>query len=144
MLEQLDSEQTSWLPLKQWEGRKAFDLAAASLSSDVASGYQAALGYAPAGARSLIDLFGFVEEWIRDLGAVAAGADVVVFNHDARDHLRSLVRSKRVAAVDVPAAFARIETARELARGNVNPQLVVSGLVRDLRSTLGSAPAGVR
>ncbi len=38
--------------------------------------------------------------------------------------------------MDIPAAFSRVETARELERGNVNRQLVVSGLVRDLRGAL--------
>jgi len=120
--------------------RRAFDLTAAAVAPDVGTGYRAALSYPPAGARSLIDLFAFVEEWVRDLAAVAAGADDLVLNHDARDELRRLVRAREVEAVDVPTAFSTIEGARELARGNVNPQLVVNGLVRDLRHAL--APRG--
>ena len=116
--------------------RKAFDLTAAALAPDVGAGYREAVAYPPAGARSLVDLFSFVEEWVRDLGAIASGADDAILNRDAGDRLRTLVAERRIDAVEVPSAFATIETARELARGNVNPQLVVSGLVRDLRRTL--------
>jgi len=124
--------------------RSAFDLVVAATSARASDGYAAALGFPPARARALLDLFVFVEEWVRDLGAVAAGAGASVFNHDATARLEKLVASAGIGAVDVPAAFAKIEWARELAKGNVNPQLVVSGLVRDLRAALRPAlPVGL-
>jgi DNA polymerase III subunit delta' len=120
--------------------RKAFDLVVAATASDVSTGYGMAISYPSARARRLVELFSFVEEWLRDLGATAAGAHEEVFNRDALPRLQEHLRKASISAVDVPAAFAVVERARELARGNVNPQLVVSGLLRDLRRTLTSAP----
>lgn len=116
--------------------RGAFDLVVAATSKDVSAGYAVAIGFPPSGARRLIDLFTFVEEWLRDLAAAAAGADQLVINRDALDRLRKHVDAAQIAAVRVPEGFTAVERARELARGNVNPQLVVSGLVRDLRRAL--------
>ena len=132
-------------PLEQLR-RRAFDIVMAATSPDVSAGYSAAICFPPAGARKLIDLFSFVEEWLRDLAAVAAGADHVVFNRDALSKLQQHVASGAIAPVDVTAGFSAVERAREFARGNVNPQLVVSGLVRELRQALlsGQTLTGVR
>lgn len=121
--------------------RQAFHAVVAAVSDDPASGYALAVGFPPAGARKLIDLFTFVEEWLRDLAAAAAGADDVVFNQDALARLKKHVARASIDPGRVPRAFLAVEYARELARGNVNPQLVMSGLVRDLREALrpGSA-----
>ncbi len=81
-----------------------------------------------------MDLFAFVEEWLRDLGAVASGAGDAVFNHDARPRLEEIVNRSSIAASDLTLAIGAVEEARELARGNVNPQLVISGLIRSIRS----------
>jgi DNA polymerase-3 subunit delta' len=116
--------------------RKAFKIVQAATSADAAEGYRLAMDFPPSRARSLIDLFTFVEEWLRDLAAAAAGADDVVINHDALASLKKHVDAASIAAVRVPEGFPAVERARELARGNVNPQLVVSGLVRDLRRAL--------
>ncbi len=120
--------------------RRAFDLVVAAISSEASAGYSAAISFPPSGARRLVDLFSFVEEWLRDLAAAAAGADHLVFNHDALARLKKHVDAASIAAVRVPEGFPAVERARVLARGNVNPQLVVSGLVRDLRRAL--LPAG--
>jgi predicted AAA+ superfamily ATPase len=85
-----------------------------------------------------VDLFDFVEEWLRDLAAVAAGASTSVLNQDALTELERRVREADVLPVSVAEAFASVERARELAWANVNPQLVVGGLVRDLRAALRS------
>ncbi len=125
--------------------RAAFRLVQAGLSAERAPGYAAALQERPAGARSMVELFYFVEEWVRDLGAVAAGAPHAVRNQDSIDRLRSLVEAKGVQAPDAATALAAVEEAREMARGNVNPQLIVSGLVRRLRRDLRPrrlSPAG--
>jgi len=113
--------------------RKAYLLVDAALSEGSAAGYSAALSYSPAGARKLMDLFAFVEEWLRDLGAVASGAGDVVFNHDARPRLEEIVSRSSIAASDLTLAISAVEEARELARGNVNPQLVISGLIRSIQ-----------
>ena len=112
--------------------RKAYVLVDAALSEGSAAGYSAALCYAPAGARKLMHLLAFVEEWLRDFGAVAAGAGDTVFNHDARSHLEEIVSRTGIAANDLTLAISAVEDARQLARGNVNPQLVISGLIRSI------------
>ena len=114
--------------------RRAYALVDAAVTEGSAAGYTAALSYAPAGARKLIDLFGFVEEWLRDLGAIASGAGDAVFNHDARSRLEEMVSRSGIAAADLTLALSAVDEARELARGNVNPQLVVSGLIRRIQS----------
>ena len=116
--------------------RRAFDLVVAATATDIGAGYTLAISFPPAGARRLIDLFSFVEEWLRDLAAAAVGADHLVFNFDALAQLKQHVDAASISASDVPRGFPAVERARELARGNVNPQLVVSGLVRDLRRAL--------
>ena len=75
-----------------------------------------------------------MDEWLRDLAAVAAGAEERAFNQDAVPALRTMVEKTGIQAADVAMALAAVERARELARGNVHPQLLVSGLVRDLRA----------
>ncbi|NNF13570.1 MAG: hypothetical protein HKN72_10110 [Gemmatimonadetes bacterium] len=122
--------------------RQAFHTVVAALADDAAAGFEIAVGFPPAGARKLIDLFTFVEEWLRDLAAAAAGADVVVFNQDALARLKKHVDRASIDPARVPMAFLAVERARELARGNVNPQLVMSGLIRDLRAALRPASTG--
>jgi DNA polymerase-3 subunit delta' len=116
--------------------RRAYEIVAAALGSGASDVYGLALGFPPAGARGLVDLFDFVEEWLRDLAAVAAGAPSVVLNQDALSELERRVREADVAPFAAAHAFGSVERARELAWANVNPQLVVSGLVHDLRTAL--------
>lgn len=122
--------------------RQAFHTVVAALADDAASGFEVAIGFPPAGARKLIDLFTFVEEWLRDLAAAAAGADEVVFNQDALPRLKKHVDRASIDPALVPLAFLAVERARELARGNVNPQLVMSGLIRDLSHALRPSSNG--
>jgi len=116
--------------------RRAFELVAAAMSPGASEGYGLALGFPPTGARGLVDLFDFVEEWVRDLAAVAAGVPSAALNHDAVPELERRVREAKVGAFAVARAFGSVERARELAWANVNPQLVVGGLIRDLRGAL--------
>lgn len=121
--------------------RRALEILTAATAPHASAGYSLALGFPPAGARSLMELFAFVEEWLRDLAAVAAGADAL--NADARETLERRIGETSLTPFDVARAFGCVERARQLALANVNPQLVVSGLVRDLRTALRpSAPAG--
>ena len=123
--------------------RRAFEIVTGATSSNPAAGYRLAASFPPARARQLIDLFTFVEEWLRDLAAAAAGADDLVINYDALSRLKKHADGAGIVPSKVPEAFPAVERARELARGNVNPQLVVSGLVRDLRRALLDSPAPV-
>lgn len=121
--------------------RRAFEIVTGATASRPAEGYRLAAQFPPARARQLIDLFTFVEEWLRDLAAAAAGADELVINYDALSRLKKHADSAGILPSKVPDAFPAVERARELARGNVNPQLVVSGLIRDLRRALLDTPS---
>ena len=123
--------------------QQALGLLEASLAGGRSASHQAALGFPPAGARKLIELFGFVEEWLRDLAAVAAGAPERALNADRIQRLQKLVSEHRLDAADVAAAIGVVDQSRELARGNVNPQLIVSGLLRSVRAALRPARAVV-
>lgn len=115
--------------------RGAFDILRAALDRR-RSAYALALGYSASGARGLIDLLEILDEWIRDLGAVVAGTEAPVFHHDTAEVLGKLAAQTGVKAAYVPRALPVVERAKELARGNVNPQLVVAGLVRELGKAL--------
>jgi DNA polymerase-3 subunit delta' len=121
--------------------RDALAVVEAALDGGRGAGFALALSKAPAGARTLVDLFAFVEEWLRDLAAVAAGAEDRVLSQDALSHLQKLVRARQVDPSAISSALPYLEEAREMARGNVNPQLIVSGLVRRLRRPLRPSPA---
>jgi len=121
--------------------RRALEIVTGATAPSPAAGYRLAASFPPARARQLIDLFTFVEAWLRDLAAIAAGADDLVINHDALNRLKKHADAAGIVPSRVPDAFPAVERARELARGNVNPQLVVSGLVRDLRQALLDNPS---
>lgn len=137
-----------FLPNEEGEGplerlrRQAWDVIGAALAPEASPAYALALRFPPAGARSLVELFGFVEEWLRDLAAVAAGSAERAMNRDELPALRGAVRRSGVTPFDLARAFPCVERARELAYGNVNPQLVVAGLVQDLRGMLAPLGAG--
>ena len=116
--------------------QRALELISAATSDDASAAHACALSFPPAGARKLLDLFAFVEEWLRDLAAVAVGSDQLILNRDSVEQVRKAVARGGVTAVGVPPAFDAVARARELARGNVNPQLVVSCLLRELRDAL--------
>lgn len=123
--------------------RRALELVTIAADPDPSRAHAFALRFPPAGARKLLDLFAFVEEWLRDLGAVAVGSTAHVMNRDSMKRLEQLAARPGLVPEGVPEAFDAVARARELARGNVNPQLVVSGLVRELRGALiGRGAAG--
>ena len=87
---------------------------------------------------------GFVEEWLRDLAALAAGAPRALLNQDRLSELEEWLSASQIEAFNITSAFGAVDRARELARKNVNPQLIVSGLVGNLREILqGHSPRGV-
>ncbi|MFQ5536076.1 MAG: ATP-binding protein [Gemmatimonadota bacterium] len=113
--------------------RQALQLVEAALAPGRGAGYAAALNLAPRRGRELVELLEFVEEWIRDLAAVGAGVPERVLNRDVAEHLRSLaLGDPPLEAPDLAEAVAACQEARELARGNVNPRLIVAGLIRRL------------
>jgi hypothetical protein len=123
--------------------QRALEIVFAATAKQRATAHRVALGFPPTKARALIDLFAFVEEWLRDLAAIAAGARDQIFNQDTEGRLAAHVAEAGIEAVDIPIAFSKVESARELARGNVNPQLVMTGLMRDLREALVTRASAV-
>ncbi|MBB4637763.1 ATP-binding protein [Longimicrobium terrae] len=119
---------------KQREAGRA--LLAAALADSEATRYAAANGVAPAGARG--DFTGILEAlalWLRDLMAVSAGAPDSVAYALAGEHaqLRAWAERRGVDARGVAAAILHVQEAQDLASGNVNPQLILAGLLRNLR-----------
>lgn len=120
--------------------REALGIVEAALAEGRGPAFTLALSQTSSRARSLVELFSFVEDWLRDLAAVASAAEESVISQDALPHLRRLAAAR--GGLDpsaVASALPALEEARELARGNVNPQLVVSGLLRRLRRALRPA-----
>ncbi len=124
--------------------QQALDLVEAALGESAAPGYAAALAFPPAGARNFLELFSFVEECLRDVAAVACGADDTVVSEDALPRLRKLVARPGVGAPELATAFGVLEESREMARGNVNPQLIVSDMLRRLRGAASPATTSRR
>ncbi len=120
--------------------QKAFALLRAALSPSAAEGLGAAIGFPPARARGLLGLFAFLQEALRDLAAVADGAHQAVVNTDTVEFLKKAVRDYDIQPLAAARAVDLVEEASQMAAGNVNPQLIVAGLMMDLRRAL-VAPA---
>ena len=68
--------------------------------------------------------------------AVAAGAqDHIAYTDDPRI-LGSIVQKARVHPEGVASAILRVQEAHDMAQGNVNPQLILTDLLRGLREDL--------
>lgn len=115
---------------------RAFEVVGAALSRRRDRGWLLAMSFPPANARALGDLLGFVDEALRDLAAIAADAAAHASNPDAAAQLERTVRELAVDPTDAARCLAVVERARELTRNNVNPQLLIAGLVEDLRRLL--------
>jgi DNA polymerase III subunit delta' len=116
--------------------QSAFKLLKAATDHTAGPGYRHALGTSPAGARGLLALLEFVEIALRDLAAVAAGAPHAALSSDARDFLERVTRRHSLHPVYMAEALECVEEAKQMSAGNVNPQLILSGLTLDLRRTL--------
>jgi DNA polymerase-3 subunit delta' len=134
--------------------RQAMDLLKTALAPTPADAFLEALDFGGTGARKLTDLLDFLEERLEELALTATGA-TEEGSPEARSRrgeeqgpgggrpvpeetsvFRELTARHPVRPAAVARAFDRVEEARKLASGNVNPQLVVFGLLRDLRATL--------
>lgn len=90
-----------------------------------------------AGSRGeFLDVLGFLAGWIRDVSAARAGAESAILNADAADAVRQLADRLPLAAQNSATALNLVEEARDMARGNVNPQLITAWLLRRLHGTL--------
>lgn len=116
--------------------RDSFRLLRDALSPRAAHRFARALQYRPSGARGLRELFLGLELWLRDLAAAAAGAPDAILNDDARSWLVEAVERHRIPAGAVARGMEALQDARGQASGNVNPQLILSGLLIRLHRTL--------
>ncbi len=132
-------------PLEQ-RRREAFQLLRAALSSRHGPAFRAGLEQKVSGARGLLGLLDALELWLRDLAAVASGSPERAVNQDAVPWMTRKVDEAGLTADAVARSLARVDEAALQARGNVNPQLLVSGLVSDLRRSLvrPAAPEATR
>ncbi len=121
--------------------KSALRLVNAALSTREGDAWQEALAYKASGARGLMELLAFVELWLRDLGAAASGVEDAILNRDAVDWLVRKSRERDLAPAGPSRALASVEQAREEASGNVNPQLLLAGLMLGMRRALLPDPA---
>ncbi|HEV2132604.1 MAG TPA: hypothetical protein VGR27_15925 [Longimicrobiaceae bacterium] len=118
------------------EGRRLLE---AALSDGATGRLAAAHALPPAGARGdFLDLLDALTGWLRDLLAVASGVPDQVVNSDGAEMLSHAARKRSVAPLAVAAALERLPTARELAFGNVNPQLILAELLRGVSADLAA------
>ena len=120
---------------------RALEILAAALSPQRGDGFRLAMSFPPAGARALVELLDFVEEALRDLAAIATGVPERAVNPDAAGRLEGALARAAVDPTDAARTMGVIDRARELARGNVNPQLLIAGLIEELRRTLSPRTA---
>lgn len=119
---------------------RARDLVRAALSSNPGDGYLLALGFKVSGARALVPLLDFVDLWLRDLAAAASGAVDRVVNRESAQGLAQAAEQLGLHPAAVSRSLPVVEAARREARGNVNPQLIVAGMIQDLRAALLESP----
>ncbi|MEO5509932.1 MAG: AAA family ATPase, partial [Longimicrobiales bacterium] len=116
---------------------RARALLAAAIDSSPAAPLALALAESPAGARGeFSDALESLTIWLRDLAAVAAGAEDVVINSDSIDWLRATAKRVPHAAATVPAAIRTVDRVLQLTQLNINPQLATAWLLGELRHDL--------
>jgi DNA polymerase III subunit delta' len=109
----------------------------AALASTPVERFGVAHALAPAGARALLvgqlDAFAL---WLRDLAAVASGDPVEGLSPESRALLQRAAARPGLHPVSVADAMQAVYDAREMAYGNVNPQLIVADLLRRVQGML--------
>ena len=95
-----------------------------------------AAGYPPAGARGAFSgMLDVLERTIRDAASVAAGVPDAVLDPGIADRITEMRSMPPERLVD---AARHVESARDAAAGNGNPQGIVAVLLSDLAMTLGT------
>ena len=117
----------------------ALRLLSAALATAPDQAIGAALGFKPVGARGLRDLLDFLEECLGELARAACDLPIESATPEESVFFRDAVARWGLHPASVPPAMLRVDEARALAAGNVNPQLVIFGLLHDLRLELTSA-----
>jgi DNA polymerase III delta prime subunit len=122
-------------PLEQVR-RAAFHTLRAALAVDGTLFWQEALAQRASGARGLGEHLSAVELWIRDLGFAAAGLEASILNREAAPWLMKEAARLGLDPGRTLRAQGAVASAREAAAGNVNPQLLIAGLLAGVRDTL--------
>lgn len=128
-----DGEDRSPLGQTRFE---ALRLLSAALSAKPDKRIRAALDFKPVGARGLRDLFNFIEEGLAELARAASGLPLEGNSQKEADFFRKVVANWKIHPAFIPPAVEKVDQARNLAAGNINPQLVIFGLLHDLRKDL--------
>jgi DNA polymerase III subunit delta' len=118
-------------------------LLVAALSGGPVQRLGAAHEQAPAGARA--ELAGQLDAfavWLRDLLAVVSGGEAVDIGTEARALLDRAAARPNIHPLGVADAIQAVAEAREMAYGNVNPQLIVADLLRRVQRNLSATRAG--
>lgn len=123
---------------------EAFGLLSAAVGEGSHLTFETASGYGPAGARGMFRLLDSLLDWLRDLALVASGTPERLRNQEKMDFLEDLVKREGIRPTSVAQATRRVDEARKLATGNVNPQLIVFGLLHEIRADLLSGGSGTR
>src|SRR5690606_23513209 len=111
----------------------------AALESSASPRLALALAETPAGARGAFsDILESFTVWLRDLAAAGTGAEERLINADSADWLRRMASRNPMAAAGVPAAIRDVEATLQLTQLNINPQLALAGLLRQVHSRLAS------
>jgi DNA polymerase-3 subunit delta' len=133
---------------RQAERRAGRDLLVAALATGPVARLAAANARRPAAAREMLGQLDSFAEWLRDLLAVVSGAPEQVSDPEGMPILNKIVEQRQIPAQGVIAAIGRVAEARDLAFGNVNPQLILADLLRRVQVDLGeegrTQPVGAR
>ena len=119
---------------------QAFELLTAASDTDAGAVYRKSLELGATRSRGLMPLFELLEDALRDLSATAARSSEGLINTDREELLERIRRERDIHPVTVTRAFRHLEEAKELVAGNVNPQLVVAGLLIGIREELLGNP----
>jgi DNA polymerase III subunit delta' len=125
--------------------REALRLIQAAVDEAPSAPFRRAIEVNAFGGRGLQELLGFVEAWLRDLGRAASspGGEAFLLNQDVAEWIYRIARERDIHPLGTARALRWVQEAREQGAGNVNPQLIIFGLLANLRRELGatSAPA---
>jgi hypothetical protein len=122
-------------PLERVRG-EALGLLSAALETGPGAMVESAMSFKPVGARGLRDLLNFLEECLGELARVASGLPLEAGTAAEEKLFKEVVDRWHLSPASTPFAVNRVDEARALAAGNVNPQLVIFGLLHDLRREL--------
>lgn len=125
-------------PLAQTRA-EAVALLSAALSTKPTPRVRAAIEFKSVGARGLGDLFDFLEECLGDLARAASGLPLDGCTEEETVFFEKAAARQGVHPAVIPDAIAKVHQARLMASGNVNPQLVIFGLLHDLQAEFDSS-----